>query len=147
MILAVVGIGITVAVYGAVAMIVKADDVGVALARRESAVLRAVGGGLVRGMPVFLKVLAAVGMAAMLWVGGGIILHGLEEFGLGGLPHLIHGVAQAVGGVVPGVGGVLAWLVGATLSGLFGLAVGFAVIPLTERVLVPAWRLVRRGPG
>lgn len=146
-ILAAVGIGITVAVYGAVALIVKADDVGVALAARESAVLRAVGAGLVRGMPVFLKVLAAVGMAAMLWVGGGIILHGLEEFGLGGLPHLIHGVAHAVGGVVPGVGGVLEWLVGATLSGLFGLAIGYAVIPLTEHVLVPAWRLVRRGPG
>ena len=80
LVLAVVAIGITVAVYGVVALIVKADDVGMALARRDgaSAIGRALGRGIVRGMPVLLKFLSVVGTAAMIWVGGGIILHGLE---------------------------------------------------------------------
>ena len=86
LVLAVVAIGITVAVYGAVALIVKADDAGVALARRDGAsrIGRALGRGIVRGMPVFLKILSVVGTAAMIWVGGGIILHGVEVYGSAG---------------------------------------------------------------
>ena len=85
--LALVGIGITVAVYGVVALIVKADDAGVALARNEQAsvigaLTRAVGRALVVGMPGFLTFLSVVGTAAMIWVGGGIIVHGLEAYGL-----------------------------------------------------------------
>ncbi len=86
-VLALVAIGITAAVYGGVALIVKADDVGVALARNGSPspvgpLARAVGRSLVLGMPVFLKGLAVIGTAAMIWVGGGIIVHGLEGYGL-----------------------------------------------------------------
>ncbi|MGL4541270.1 MAG: DUF808 domain-containing protein, partial [Polymorphobacter sp.] len=83
-VLAIVGIGITVLVYGVVALIVKADDVGLALARREgraAAPGRAIGRALVTFMPGSLRVLAAVGTAAMLWVGGGIVLHGMENYG------------------------------------------------------------------
>src|SRR4029077_9258559 len=86
LVLALVGIVITVAVYGVVALIVKADDFGAALAvnDRASALAgmgRALGRGLVRGMPVFLTILSVVGTAAMIWVGGGIVLHGLEVYG------------------------------------------------------------------
>ncbi|WP_164172069.1 DUF808 family protein, partial [Streptococcus pneumoniae] len=82
-----VGIGITVAVYGAVALIVKADDIGLALARSRArsvigGLLRGFGRGLVKGMPVFVGILGVVGTAAMIWVGGGIIVHGLESYGL-----------------------------------------------------------------
>ena len=81
LVLAVVAIGITAAVYGVVALIVKADDVGLALARSTRlGDGRAVGRGIVRSMPVLLKVLSVVGTSAMIWVGGGIVLHGLEEF-------------------------------------------------------------------
>ena len=81
MILAVVGIGITAAVYGVVALIVKADDLGLALARLSpasslAAPLRLSGRALVQGMPYLLSGLSTVGTAAMIWVGGGIILHG-----------------------------------------------------------------------
>ena len=74
-----VAIGITVAVYGAVALIVKADDVGVALAKNDGAsatgsMSRAFGRALVLGMPGFLTFLSAAGTAAMIWVGGGIIV-------------------------------------------------------------------------
>jgi hypothetical protein len=123
-VLAVVGLGITALVYGAVALIVKADDFGVALARRGGAI-GAIGVGIVKAMPRLLKGLSVVGMLAMLWVGGGIILHGFAGFGLAGPEHAIEGVARGVAAVAPVAGGFLQWLVAAALAGLFGLAVGF----------------------
>ncbi len=116
-VLAVVGLGITALVYGAVALIVKADDAGVALARTGSPVLRGIGRGLVAGMPTLLKALASIGTAAMLWVGGGIILHGMEGYGLAEPAHGIHALAEPLGPV-------LGWVVGALGAGLFGLVVG-----------------------
>ncbi|MFD1704936.1 DUF808 domain-containing protein [Methylopila henanensis] len=141
-VLAVVGIAVTVGVYGVVALIVKADDLGVALASRTSptalgAAGRAIGRGLVKGMPVFLKLLAIVGTAAMIWVGGGILLHGLEEYGLGGPAHLVHDWAAAAGRAVPALGGAVEWIVGAAGAGVVGLAVGLALIPIAGKVLAP----------
>ena len=144
-VLAAVGIGITVAVYGVVALIVKADDAGVALARRGNPVVRAIGRGLVRGMPWLLKALAVVGTAAMVWVGGGIVLHGFDEFGLGGAAHALHDLAHAAGHAMPAVEGFVTWLVEATGAGLVGLAIGGAFIPLVEHLGAPAMRRLRRG--
>ena len=95
LVLALVGIGITVAVYGVVALIVKADDLGVALASNDrvsvfTGIGRALGRALVRGMPVFLTMLSAVGTAAMIWVGGGIVLHGLEVYGPPSIGATVH---------------------------------------------------------
>jgi predicted DNA repair protein MutK len=140
-VLAIVGFGITVAVYGAVALIVKADDAGLALARRRTGAVAAFGRGLVRGMPVFLAALGVVGTAAMLWVGGGIVIHGLEEWGLGAIGHWVHDAQHALGE------GAASWLAGAALSGAFGLALGAALIPLVEHVIAPAARLLRRATG
>ncbi len=88
-VLALVAVGITAGVYGVVALIVKADDMGVAMGRSTmggalGGLWRGAGRVLVRVMPVFLKVLAGVGTAAMIWVGGGILVHGLEHYGLDG---------------------------------------------------------------
>lgn len=127
-VLAVVGIGITALVYGAVALIVKADDAGYALARTGSPALRGIGKALVKGMPPFLKVLAYVGTAAMLWVGGGIIIHGLEHFGVAEPGHTIHHVAATAGAGLGGLGSVVEWLLTALGSGLFGLAVGAVIV-------------------
>ena len=146
--LALVAIAITAGVYGVVALIVKADDVGLALASNASksvlgSVSRATGRGLVRGMPGLLKALAVVGTAAMIWVGGGIIVHGLEELGVGVPGHQIHGMAEAASCAVPALGGALGWIVAATGAGLFGLALGLALIPFVGKVLAPAWKRVR----
>lgn len=133
-VLAVVGLGITLIVYGVVALIVKADDAGAALARGAgSPALRGLGRALVLGMPPFLKLLSVVGTAAMLWVGGGIIIHGLEEYGLSALGHAVHDAALAVGHSLPhAVAGAAEWIVSAALAGLFGLLVGAALIPLAN---------------
>ena len=143
-VMALVAIGITLAVYGAVALIVKADDIGLALARRGSGVLAAIGRGLVRGMPVFLKVLALVGTAAMVWVGGGIIVHSLAGYGFAGPEHVVHEVAVAASGAVPALGGVIAWLVTAAGAGVIGLLAGFALIPIAGKILAPASRAVKQ---
>jgi uncharacterized protein len=125
-ILALVGTLVTAAVYGAVALVVKADDVGVWLARHgRLAATRAVGRGLVRGMPALLKTLGLVGTVAMLWVGGGIILHGLETYGLGALAQALHAVAKAAGGAVGPLRALVTWLVDATGAAVVGLGIGW----------------------
>ncbi|MCS6624570.1 DUF808 domain-containing protein [Roseibacterium beibuensis] len=127
--LALVGLLITVAVYGAVALIVKMDDIGLHLAERRSASARALGRGLVHAMPMVLAGLAMIGTAAMLWVGGGILVHGLHEYHLDALPALIEGLSHAAGGV-PLIGPVTGWLATAAASAVVGLVVGALVVAI-----------------
>ncbi|MEQ9694021.1 DUF808 domain-containing protein [Shimia sp. SDUM112013] len=138
--LAVAGVGITVAVYGSVALIVKMDDVGLFLAGNgRLGLTRAVGRGLVRGMPHFMKLLTIVGTAAMLWVGGSIVVHGLEELGFGWLGHHIHDWAYALGHMAPAAWvGAVEWISKAAMDGVFGLALGFVLIPIATKVIAPA---------
>ena len=77
--LALVGVLLTIGVYGAVALIVKMDDIGLHLSRRQNKGSQAFGRGLVKAMPVTMEALTLIGTAAMLWVGGGIIVHGLRS--------------------------------------------------------------------
>ena len=126
--LAIVAVAVTLGVYGTVALIVKMDDVGLHLAERSSAMARAVGQGLVRAMPILLRALSLIGTAAMLWVGGGIFSHGLEEFGLGVVPHTVHNVAVAAGNGVPAAQGLVAWVVEALGSAVVGIVVGAGVV-------------------
>lgn len=128
--LAIVGVGITALVYGAVALIVKADDAGVALVRTRSPFLQLVGRGLVSGMPYFLKFLSYLGTAAMLWVGGGIIVHGLEQYGVQEPGHTIHHIAEVAGHATGGLGPAVEWFVSALGSGLVGLAIGAIIVAL-----------------
>ena len=121
--LAVVGLGITALVYGSVAVIVKADDVGLRMAERgRMGLTRAAGRGLVKGMPSFLALLSTVGTLAMLWVGGSIILHGAEMLGFAAPADWIHGLAVGAAAALPAAAGVVEWLVTAALDGVFGLA-------------------------
>lgn len=136
--LAIVGTGITIAVYGTVALIVKMDDLGLFMAARgRLRTTRALGRGLVVGMPVLMSVLSTLGTAAMLWVGGSIIIHGMEELGLPWLGHTIEGWAVAVGHAVPAATGFVEWGVKAAIDGVLGLALGIALIPLATRVIGP----------
>ena len=134
-VLLVVGILITAAVYGAVAIIVKMDDIGLHLAKSSKGFVSGVGNFLVRAMPVLLTTLSIVGTAAMLWVGGQIIVHGMESFGLGWLPHLIHGVADTAGSLLSVASGAVSWIVNAALSGLFGLALGYIIVLVHHRIV------------
>jgi uncharacterized protein len=148
LVLALVGIGITVAVYGAVALIVKADDVGVVLAKNAGGsttdrISRALGRALVLGMPGFLKFLSAVGTAAMIWVGGGIIVHGLEAHGVHSVGHTINSAAEGAAHALPSAGGLIKWTVMAFLSGIVGLSIGAVSIPVFGFAVAPAWKLLK----
>lgn len=111
--LLVVAIAITVAVYGVVGLIVKMDDVGLHLAQRGNGAARSIGSFLVRSMPTLLSFLSVVGTAAMLWVGGQIIIHGFHIH-----PAEWFGLHE----------GLVAWLADAAISGLFGLALGAVIV-------------------
>jgi predicted DNA repair protein MutK len=111
--LVLVAIAITLAVYGVVGLIVKMDDIGLHMAQREHGGTLALGRALVRGMPKLLALLSTVGTAAMLWVGGQIILHGLHVY-----------PAKAVGLT----DGFLGWIADAALSGVFGLLLGAVIV-------------------
>jgi uncharacterized protein len=140
-VLALVGFGITALVYGSVALIVKADDLGLAMAHNgRLGATRALGRGIVRAMPGFLRALAVVGTAAMIWVGGGIILHGLETLGVTGPAHILHDIAHRV---EQAAGGIAGWVVQAIGSGVAGLAIGLALIPVVGRIVLPIWHAVR----
>jgi predicted DNA repair protein MutK len=148
LVLAVVGIGITVAVYGVVALIVKADDAGVALARNDSATMlgvvsRSLGRALVFGMPGFLQFLSVAGTAAMIWVGGGIIVHGLEHYHLPAIGDVIHAAGEVARHALPPIGGAAEWIVTAALSGVLGLVIGAVAIPVAGYVIAPAWRVLK----
>ena len=128
-ILLVVAVGITVLVYGVVALIVKMDDIGLRLAATRHGAVATSGRLLVKAMPRVLSVLSTVGIVAMLWVGGHILLVGADELGWH-LPYdLVHTVEEQVH-AVPAVGGVLAWLTNTLASALVGLAVGAVVVGL-----------------
>ena len=133
-ILAVVAIGITLLVYGVVALIVKMDDVGLHLAARDDAFSKAVGHGLVKGMPGFLRVLSTVGIVAMLWVGGHILLVGIDELGWPVLYDWVHHAEEAVAGALPAVAGAAAWVTNTFFSAVLGLAVGAVVVAVMHLI-------------
>jgi uncharacterized protein len=129
-----ISLALTAAVYGVVGLIVKMDDIGVHLAQRNSATTRGFGRALVKSMPVLLQLLAVVGTAAMLWVGGGILVHGLHEYHLTPVPGWVEGLehrAADLGGPIAG------WVAFALGSAVVGLVVGglvIAVVHLVQRL-------------
>jgi predicted DNA repair protein MutK len=127
-ILAVVAVLITVVVYGFVGLIVKMDDIGLALAQRHSGAVARFGRGLVTAMPKLLTVLTVVGTAAMLWVGGHILLVGADELGWHHPYELVHHLEEGAHDALGAVGGVAGWLVNTLASALIGLVVGALVV-------------------
>ena len=136
--LAIVAIGITALVYGAVALLVKADDFGLMLsAKGRLAATRLVGRRIVKSMPAVMILIGSVGTVAMLWVGGSIIVHGLHDLGWH-LPYeQIKHAAKASAKALGSGEGFVTWFVTAGLDGIIGLAIGLALIPLVNRAVVP----------
>lgn len=129
LILLVVAVAITILVYGVVGLIVKMDDVGLKLAERDSEAAKRVGLGMVRAMPKLLAVISAVGIAAMLWVGGHILLVNSAEVGLHWPYDTVHHWEEAVHDAVHGfVGSALAWLLNTGISAVIGVVWGALVV-------------------
>lgn len=144
LILAVVAVDITVAVYGGVALIVKADDFGVWMAKNgRTGAGRGFGRGIVKAMPAFMQVLSVIGTAAMIWVGGGILAHGFYELGIAGPEHFIEHAAEWAAHAAPSVGGFASWAMTALIDGIGGLFIGALLIPVAAYAIAPAWRAIK----
>jgi uncharacterized protein len=139
--LIVVAIAITVLVYGVVAGIVKMDDAGLKLAEKGSGRTAGFGRGLVKAMPKLLTALTVIGTAAMLWVGGHILLVGTDDLGWHGLYDVVHHMEEAAHDAAGALGGLVGWLVNTLASAVVGLVVGAVVVLLVTLVQ----RLRRRG--
>ncbi len=127
-ILVIVAIGITVLVYGVVGLIVKMDDAGLALSQRPGKAVSRFGHGLVKAMPRLLTVITVIGTAAMLWVGGHILLVGTDELGWHTLYGAVHHLEELAAEATGALGGVVGWLVNTLASALVGLLVGAVVV-------------------
>lgn len=129
-----VGILLTLGVYGAVGLLVKMDDIGLALLKRHDGD-SAVGTALVKGMPIVLNVIGIIGTAAMLWVGGHIVVKGLSEFGAEQPYGFIHHVTESISN------GALAWLADTGLSMLCGFILGSVIVTIIMAVKATAERV------
>jgi predicted DNA repair protein MutK len=126
-ILSLVAVVMTVVVYGAVALIVKMDDAGLRLSQLSGAIAT-FGRGLVRAMPLVLTALTVVGTAAMLWVGGHILLVGTDELGLHFLYESVHHLEEAAHDATGALGGLVGWLINTVASAILGLIVGALIV-------------------
>jgi predicted DNA repair protein MutK len=145
LILAVVAVGITIAVYGVVALIVKGDDAGLWLAKHgRTGPGRGFGRGIVRAMPVVMRILSVIGTAAMTWVGGSIVAHGLYEFGFDAPEHIIEAAAHWAEHTFPAIAAFAGWLATAAVDFVFGLLLGALLIPIASHVIAPALRAIKR---
>ena len=133
-VLVVVAVFITALVYGVVALIVKMDDIGLRLAERESTAAQRVGRALVAAMPKVLSGLATVGVVAMLWVGGHILLVGADQLGWHAPYAVVHHLEEVVHDATGALGGLLGWLVNTLGSAVAGAAVGAVVVAVVHQV-------------
>jgi len=133
--LALVAVVVTLAVYGAVAVIVKIDDIGLHLTKQAETWKQSLGNVLLAFVPRLLTVLSIVGTVAMLWVGGGIIVHGTHEVGFHALYDVIHGAEGAVMTAAGALGGVAGWATYAALSAVVGLVLGSIIAIVLHKVL------------
>jgi predicted DNA repair protein MutK len=133
LILVVVALAITALVYGAVGLIVKMDDVGVRLMQTGRGFAASFGRALVRAMPIVMSALSTVGIAAMLWVGGHIVLVGLDDVGISSPYDLVHDLEHGVDEALGMVGGLGAWLTNTVASAVLGLVVGAVVVAAAHR--------------
>ncbi len=140
--LALVAAVVTVVVYGTVAIIVKLDDIGLAMTKSVSVAKQRFGEGLVAFVPKLLVALSFIGTIAMLWVGGGIIVHGTHEIGFDLLYDFVHGAEYAGKSVTGAFSGVLGWLTYAALSAILGLVLGFVIATFLHKVVK-----MGHGPG
>ncbi|MEV7757268.1 DUF808 domain-containing protein [Microbacterium sp. NPDC089180] len=135
--LLVIGLAMTLVVYGAVALLVKVDDIGLRFMKSPSRAVRRFGVRVVASMPAVFRVISVIGTVAMLWVGGHLVLQNLEETFWAGLYELVHLVTHAIEAAGP----VVVWIVETAMSAVFGLALGLIIVGVVTGVQ----RVVRRN--
>ena len=123
-VLAVIALAMTALVYGAVALLVKIDDIGLKMAKSSSVRVRHTGTRIVRSMPAVFRVISIIGTVAMLWVGGHLVLANLGEVGWHAPVELLHAVEHALEPLGP----VIVWIGDTAVSAVAGLVVGLVIV-------------------
>ena len=134
--LVVIGLGMTLLVYGAVALLVKIDDIGLGMAASSARGVRSTGERIVRSMPTVFRIISIIGTVAMLWVGGHLVIANLAETFWHGPYDLLHAATHAVESLGP----LAVWITDTALSGLFGLVYGLIIAGIVFAVM----RIVKR---
>ncbi|WP_150307462.1 DUF808 domain-containing protein [Planctomonas psychrotolerans] len=125
--LASIGLGMTVLVYGAVALLVKIDDVGLRLMKSPSKQVRRTGARIVASMPAVFRFISIVGTVAMLWVGGHLVIANMGETFWSAPYDLLHTVTHAIEAAGP----VVVWVADTVMSAIFGLVLGLIIVAIT----------------
>jgi hypothetical protein len=142
-VLAAVGIAITLVVYGVVGLLVKMDDIGLAMTRTNSGLLKSVGRGLVRGMPWVLKLISVIGTAAMLWVGGSILIHGAAQLGWHWPEETIHNFTEITLLSLSTDEAVVGWSLTTLQQAVVAMVAGTLAIPLVGYVIGPVIKALK----
>ena len=135
-VLAVIALIMTGVVYGAVALLVKIDDIGLRMAKNPSPRVRHTGMRIVRSMPAVFRAISVVGTVAMLWVGGHLVLANLGEVGVTVTLDLLHGVEH----LLEAAGGAVVWIGETAVSAVAGVLVGLVIVGVITVV-----RRIRHG--
>ncbi|ARJ05245.1 ABC transporter [Cnuibacter physcomitrellae] len=122
--LAVIALGMTALVYGAVALLVKIDDIGLQMMKNPARKVRRTGVRIVASMPAVFRVISVVGTVAMLWVGGHLVVANLAETLWTGPYDLLHVVTHAIEATGP----VVVWLADTAYSAVFGMLLGLVIV-------------------
>jgi len=112
------------------------------MAERRAAATRAIGRGLVLFVPKLLTTIAAIGTAAMLWVGGGILLHGIEDLGVERFPHAVHEIAETIAHQFGPLEPVMGWFTNAVAASIFGLVIGIVLVVIVRQFTTHPEKLV-----
>ncbi|MBD8518545.1 DUF808 domain-containing protein [Plantibacter flavus] len=128
--LLVIGLVMTAVVYGAVALLVKIDDIGLRLMKNPSRGVRRTGARIVASMPAVFRVISIVGTVAMLWVGGHLVIANLAETFWHGPYDLLHVVTHAIEAAGP----VVVWIADTAMSAVFGLVLGLIVVAIVTGI-------------
>lgn len=135
--LSVIALGMTLLVYGAVALLVKIDDIGLGMAASPVRRVRSTGERIVRSMPAVFRVISIIGTVAMLWVGGHLVIENLAHTFWHGPYDLLHAATHTIESLGP----VVVWVVDTALSAVFGLALGLII----AGIVIAVMRVVKRG--
>jgi len=122
--LIVIGLVMTAVVYGAVALLVKVDDIGLQMMKNSVRRTRRIGARIVRAMPMVFRVISVIGTVAMLWVGGHLVIANLAETVWHGPYDLLHVIEHALEAAGP----VVVWVADTAVSAVAGLALGMVVV-------------------
>ena len=135
--LVVIGLGMTALVYGAVALLVKIDDIGLSMMKSSARQVRRTGARIVGAMPTVFTVISIIGTVAMLWVGGHLVITNLAQTFWHGPYDVLHTVTHAVEAAGP----VVVWVADTAMSAVFGLILGMVVVG----IVLGASRLLKRN--